>query len=66
MQVAPFGGHASKLHYILAKLVTSAIGATCWSIFELLVLYSGTTYNWPNSEPMQVAFFLAGELTQVK
>ena len=27
---------------------------------------SGTTYNWPNLEPMQVAFFLAGEITQVK
>ena len=27
---------------------------------------SGTTYNWPNLEPMQVAFYLAGEITQVK
>ena len=26
---------------------------------------SGTTYNWPNLEPMQVAFYLAGEITQV-
>ena len=24
------------------------------------------TYNWPNLEPMQVAFYLAGEITQVK
>ena len=27
---------------------------------------SGTTYNWPNLEPMQVAFYLAWEITQVK
>ena len=27
---------------------------------------SGTTYNWPNLEPTQVALFLAGEITQVK
>ena len=27
--------------------------------------HSGT-YNWPNLEPMQVVFFLAGEITQVK
>ena len=27
---------------------------------------SGTTYSWPNLEPMQVAFFSAGEITQVK
>ena len=27
---------------------------------------SGTTYNWPNLEPMQVALYLAGEITQVK
>ena len=27
---------------------------------------SGTTYNWPNLEPMHVAFFLDGEITQVK
>ena len=26
---------------------------------------SGTTYNWPNLEPMQVEFYLAGEITQV-
>ena len=26
---------------------------------------SGTTYNWPNLEPIQVAFYLAGEITQV-
>ena len=26
---------------------------------------SGTTYNWPNLEPKQVAFYLAGEITQV-
>ena len=27
--------------------------------------HSGT-YNWPNLEPMQLVFFLAGEITQVK
>ena len=27
---------------------------------------SGTTYNWPNLKPMQVAFYLAGEITQDK
>ena len=27
---------------------------------------SGTTYNWPNLETMQVAFYLAGKITQVK
>ena len=27
---------------------------------------SGATYNWSNLEPMQVAFYLAGEKTQVK
>ena len=26
---------------------------------------SGTTYNWPNLEPMQVEFYVAGEITQV-
>ena len=26
---------------------------------------SGTTYNWPNLEPMQVEFYLAEEITQV-
>ena len=27
---------------------------------------SGTTYNWPNFKPLQVALYLAGEITQVK
>ena len=26
----------------------------------------GTTYNWPKLEPMELAFILAGEITQVK
>ena len=26
---------------------------------------SGTTYNWPNLEPIQVAFYLDGKITQV-
>ena len=32
---------------------------------EFLTNTSGTTYNWPNLEPMQVAFYLAGKITQV-
>ena len=47
---------------MLAKFGTNAGGPTWWSNFEL----SGTTYNWPNFEPMQVTFCLAGEITQVK
>ena len=37
--------------------------------FHLVVKFwtntSGTTHNWPNLEPMQVEFYLAGEITQV-
>ena len=35
-------------------------------VVKFLPNTSGTTYNWPNLEPMQVAFFLAGEITQIK
>ena len=43
---------------MLAKVGTDSGGITWWSNFEL-------TYNWLNLEPMQVAFYLAGEITQV-
>ena len=37
------------------------------SVVKILINTSATTYNWPNLEPMQVAFFLlAEEITQVK
>ena len=61
-----------KRHTLVAKLVTDANGITCWPKLESMLVAplggktSGTTYNWPNLEPMQVAFFLAGEITQVK
>ena len=64
MQVAPSGGHASS-----AKIATNASCITCWPNWEPKLVLSpvvGTTYNWPNLEPMQVAFFFAGEITQVK
>ena len=43
---------------MLAKIGTNASGATFGG------KTSGTTYNWQNLEPMQVAG--AGEITQVK
>ena len=50
---------------ITLQFGTNASSATWLSIFEQNT--SGTTYNWPNLEPMQVAFFfLAEEITQVK
>ena len=54
MQVAPSGGenwNQCKWHHLVVMFGTNT---------------SGTTYNWPNLEPMQVAFYLAGEITQVK
>ena len=45
---------------MLAKFGTNA------SVVKLYTNTSGNTYNWPNLEPMQVAFFVAGEITQVK
>ena len=53
MQVAPFGGpicNQCKWRHLVAKFATNASGAI-W---------------WPNLELMQVAFYLAGEITQVK
>ena len=46
---------------MLAKFGTNSGGITWWSNVG-----GGTTYNWPNLEPKQVAFYLAGEITQVK
>ena len=54
MQVAPFVGQIWNQfwwHHLLVKFWTNT---------------SGTTYSWPNLETMQVAFYLAGEITQVK
>ena len=54
MQVAPPVGQIWNQfwwHHLVVKFWTNT---------------SGTTYNWPNLEPMQVAFYLAGEITQVK
>ena len=45
---------------MLAKIGTNASGTTFGG------KTSGTTYNWPNLEPMQVAFYLAGEIIQIK
>jgi len=53
MQVAPPVGQIWNQfwwHHLVVKFWTNT---------------SGTTYNWPNLEPMQVAFYLAGEITQV-
>ena len=40
----------------------------CWwrhLVVKFWTNTSGTTYNWPNLEPMKVEFFLAGDITQV-
>ena len=53
MQVAPPVGQIWNQfwwHHLVVKFWTNT---------------SGTTYNWPNLEPMQVALYLAGEITQV-
>ena len=42
--------HAGQIGHLVVKLRTNA---------------NGTTYNCPNLEPIQVAFYLAGEITQV-
>ena len=54
MQVAPPGGQNwDQLwwHHQVVKFWTNT---------------SGTTYNWPNLEPMQMALYLAGEINQIK
>ena len=48
---------------MLAKFGTNSGGITWWSKFW--TNSSETTYNWPNLEPMQVALYLAVEITQV-
>ena len=48
---------------MLVKFGTNAGGANWWSNFELLQVEPHE--NLPNLEPMQVAFYLAGEITQV-
>ena len=49
---------------MLAKFGTNSGGIT-YVVVKFWTNTSGTTYNWPNSEPMQVEFYLAGEITQV-
>ena len=52
MQVVPSGGqicNESKYRHMVAKIGTNADCITCW----------------PNFLPMQVAFYFAGEITQV-
>ena len=63
MQVAPPGGkncNQCKLHYNLEPMLVAPLVVKFWTNTN------GTTYNRPNLEPMQVEFFLAGEITQVK
>ena len=79
MQIAPSGGqivtNASsaiwwpKLDPILIALHVSQICNQFWwhhLVVKFWTYLSGTTYNWPNLEPMHVAFYSAGEITQVK
>ena len=47
---------------MLAKFGTNAGGATWWSNFELIQVEPHTIGQM---EPMQVEFYLAGEITQV-
>ena len=59
MQVVPPGGqkgNQSKLHYNLEPMLVAPPGG------QIL----NNMYNWPNLDPIQVAIFLAGEITQVK
>ena len=53
---------------ILRQMVaTNASGATCWSNFELTQVKPHTIGQiWNQCIAMQVTFFLAGEITQVK
>ena len=61
MQVVPYGGqifNQCKWRHLIAKFGTNASGAKI-----------GTNANcntcWPNLEQILVAFYLAGEITQV-
>ena len=61
-QVAPSSGQICnqfKWFQVMVKFRTDPSG-------EFWTNTSGAAYNWPNLEPMQVAFYLAGEITQVK
>ena len=55
----------------MAKFGTNAIGAIWWTTLQLMQIApsGGQIANcitcWPNLEPMQVAFYLTGEITQV-
>ena len=54
---------------MLIALHVGQIWNQCWwrhLVVKFWTNTSGTAYNWPNLEPMQVAFYLAGEITQVK
>ena len=46
----------------MVKFVTNASGVIWWPKFAINA--SGATW-WPNLDSMQVAFYLAGEITQV-
>ena len=61
-QVAPSSGQICnqfKWCQVMVKFRTDPSG-------EFLTNTSGAAYNWLNLEPMQVAFYLDGEITQVK
>ena len=49
----------------MAKFVTKANIATWWPKLELM-LNADCISCWPNFYPMQVAFYLAKEITQVQ
>ena len=50
---------------MVAKFVANASGAIWWPCKHCTTVLHPSTVV-PNLEPMQVAFFLAGEITQVK
>ena len=57
-----------KLEPMLSTLHVGQIRNHVWwhhLVVKFWTNTSGTTYNWPNLEPKQVAFYLAGEITQV-
>ena len=71
MQVMPSGEqnwNQCQLNYMLVKFGTNADGANWWSNFELLqVEWNQMKFCqiW-NQRKLQVAFYLAVEITQVK
>ena len=68
--------YEQTVNHLVVKFGTNASCATCWPNLEQILVVSpggkfwtntsGTTYNWPNLEPMQVALYLAEEITQIK